>query len=84
MNQITESRQSELTNLAAQVQKSIAASTKNGVWRRSYPEEQPTKESIRRSIPWAWIGLSDCDEINYVMDIIYPKLRKNGILAKLR
>ena len=84
MNRITESRQSELTTLAAQVQKTIAASTKNGVWQRSYPEEQPTKESIRRSIPWAWIGLSDCDEINYVMDIVYPKLRKNGILAKLR
>ena len=84
MNQITESRQSELLNLAAQVQKTIASSTKHGVWRRSYPEEQPTKESIRRSIPWAWIGLSDCDEINFVMDIVYPKLRKNGILAKLR
>ena len=84
MNQITKSRQSELLNLAAQVQKTIASSTKHGVWRRSYPEEQPTKESIRRSIPWAWIGLSDCDEINYVMDIVYPKLRKNGILAKLR
>ena len=84
MNQITESRQSELLNLAAQIQKTIASSTNNGVWRRSYPEEQPTKESIRRSIPWAWIGLSDCDEINYVMDIVYPKLRKNGILAKLR
>ncbi len=84
MNRITESRQSELTTLAAQVQKTIAASTKHGVWQRSYPEEQPTKESIRRSIPWSWIGLSDCDEINYVMDIVYPKLRKNGILAKLR
>ena len=84
MNQITESRQSELLNLAAQVQKTIASSTKHGVWQRSYPEEQPTKESIRRSIPWAWIGLTDCDEINFVMDIVYPKLRKNGILAKLR
>lgn len=84
MNQITKSRQSELLNLAAQVQKTIADSTKRGVWRRSYPEEQPTKESIRRSIPWAWIGLDDSDEINFVMDIVYPKLRKNGILAKLR
>lgn len=84
MNQITKSRQSELLNLAVQVQKTIASSTKRGVWRRSYPEEQPTKESIRRSVPWTWIGLTDCDEINYVMDIVYPKLRKNGILAKLR
>ena len=74
----------ELNALAAQVQKTIADSTKRGVWRRSYPEEQPTKESIRRSIPWAWIGLDDSDEINYVMNIVYPKLRKNGILAKLR
>lgn len=80
----TANRAAELTALASQVQKTIAASTKRGGWMRSYPEEQPTKESIRRSIPWAWIGLSDYDEINYVMDIIYPKLRKNGILAKLR
>lgn len=80
----TANRAAELTALASQVQKTIAASTKHGGWQRSYPEEQPTKESIRRSIPWAWIGLSDYDEINYVMDIIYPKLRKNGILAKLR
>ena len=77
-------RAAELTALASQVQKTIAASTKHGVWQRSYPEEQPTKEAIRRSIPWAWIGLIDYDEINYVMDIVYPKLRKNGILAKLR
>ena len=77
-------RAAELTALASQVQKTIAASTKYGVWKRSYPEEQPTKEAIRRSVPWAWIGLTDYDEINYVMDIVYPKLRKNGILAKLR
>ena len=77
-------RAAELTALASQVQKTIAASTKHGVWQRSYPEEQPTKEAIRRSVPWAWIGLTDYDEINYVMDIVYPKLRKNGILAKLR
>ena len=80
----TANRAAELTTLASYVQKTITASTKSGVWKRSYPEEQPTKESIRRSIPWAWIGLSDYDEINYVMDIVYPKLRKNGILAKLR
>lgn len=77
-------RITELTALASQVQKTIAASTKHGVWQRSYPEEQPTKEAIRRSVPWSWIGLTDYDEINYVMDIVYPKLRKNGILAKLR
>ncbi len=82
--EITESRKSELTTLASQVQKTIADSTKRGVWQRSYPEEQPTKEAIRRSVPWAWIGLSDFDEINFVMDTIYPKLRKNGVLAKLR
>ena len=81
---LTANRAAELTALASQVQKTIAASTKHGVWQRSYPEEQPTKEAIRRSIPWAWIGLTDYDEINYVMDIVYPKLRKNGILAKLR
>ena len=81
---LTANRAAELTALASQVQKTIAASTKHGVWQRSYPEEQPTKEAIRRSVPWAWIGLTDYDEINSVMDIVYPKLRKNGILAKLR
>jgi len=81
---ITSTRIAELNEIATKVQKSIAASVKNGGFARSYPDEQPTKEAIRRSIPWAWIGLSDFDEINWVLDTVYPKLRKNGILAKLR
>lgn len=77
-------RKSELNTIAAEVQKTIATSVNNGLWLPSYAGEQLTKEAIRRSIPWQWIGLDDYDEINYVMDVIYPKLRKNSVLAKLR
>ena len=51
---------------------------------RSYANEQPTCENIERSIGWAYLGIHDKDEAKAVMDIVYPKLRKNGILAKLR
>ena len=81
---MTTTRIAELTTIAAEVQKIITMSTTHGVWCRSYPGEEPTKESIRRSVPWAWIGLTDYDEINWIVDTVYPKLRKNGILAKLR
>lgn len=84
MAKITSSRMIELNEIASKVQKTIAMSVKLGGVARSYPNEQPTKEVIRRSIPWAWIGLSDYDEINFVLETVYPKLRKNGILAKLR
>jgi hypothetical protein len=73
-----------LHNIATSVQKIITMSTKTGLWARSHEGETPTKEAIRGSIPWAMIGLTDYDEINFVTDIVYPKLRKNGILAKLR
>lgn len=84
MANINSTRLAELATIAAEVQKCVALSTKHGLFARSYPNEQPTKEAMRRSIPWAWIGLTDYDEINWVLDTVYPKLRKNGILAKLR
>lgn len=84
MAKITSNRIIELNEIASKVQKTIAMSVKHGAVARSYPGEQPTKEAIRRSIPWAWIGLQDFDEINFVVETVYPKLRKNGILAKLR
>lgn len=69
---------------AAAIQKFITASVKQSKWSRSYANEQPSRENIERSIGWACLGIYDKDEADAVMDIVYPKLRKNGILAKLR
>ena len=69
---------------ATAIQKFITASVKQSKWVRSYANEQPTRENIERSIVWACLGIYDKDEADTVMDIVYPKLRKNGILAKLR
>ena len=66
------------------IQKFITTSVKQSKWGRSYVGEQPTRENIERSIGWAYLGIYDKDEAKAVMDIVYPKLRKNGILAKLR
>lgn len=75
---------SEILNiLAAKIQKHITVSVKTGMWARHYVGEQPTRERICASIPWNSLGIG-LDESGYVIDIIYPKLRKNGILAKLR
>ena len=69
---------------AATIQKLITSSVKQSKWNRSYANEQTTRENIERSIGWAYLGIYNRDEAKAVMDIVYPKLRKNGILAKLR
>lgn len=69
---------------AAAIQKLITTSVKTGAWTRSYDGEEPTRENIEKSIGWMWLGIHNKDEAKAVMDIVYPKLRKNGILAKLR
>lgn len=66
------------------IQKLITTSVKEGKWRRSIVDEQPTRENIEKSIGWTLLGIYDRDTSKAVMDIVYPKLRKNGILAKLR
>ena len=70
--------------VAAAIQKLITSSVKQSKWNWSYANEQPTRENIERSIGWAYLGIYNRDEAKAVMDIVYPKLRKNGILAKLR
>lgn len=74
----------KVTKAANQIQKLITVSVKEGKWGRSSAGEQPTRENIEKSIGWAYLGIYDKDEAKAVMDIVYPKLRKNGILAKLR
>ena len=74
----------KVTNAANQIQKLITVSVKEGKLGRSSIGEQPTRENIEKSIGWAYLGIYDRDEAKAVMDIVYPKLRKNGILAKLR
>ena len=74
----------KVNNAAKFVQKLITASVKQSAWCRSAPGEQPTRENIKLSVYWPMLGISSNDEADAVMDIVYPKLRKNGILAKLR
>lgn len=66
------------------IRKLITNSVKEGKWCRSTDGEQPTRENIEKSIGWNLLGIYDRSMANAVMDIVYPKLRKNGILAKLR
>ncbi len=73
----------KVTKTANWIQKLITVSVKEGKWGRSSDGEQPTRENIEKSIGWLQLGC-DRDEAKAVMDIVYPKLRKNGILAKLR
>ena len=70
--------------VATTIQKHITNAVKNGHWCRTSDGEQPTRENIEKSIGWILLGVYDKDEVKAVMDIVYPKLRKNGILAKLR
>lgn len=74
----------KVNDTAKFVQQLITASVKQSAWRRSALGEQPTRENIKLSVFWPMLGISSNDEADAVMDIVYPKLRKNGILAKLR
>ena len=74
----------KIESAAEFIRKLITNSVKEGKWRRSAVDEQPTRENIEKSIGWALLGIYDRSMANAVMDIVYPKLRKNGILAKLR
>lgn len=73
----------EINTIASNLQSLITYAVKHGTWGRSFAEEKPTYENIKRSIPWWTMHLTD-DEVTKVMDIVYPKLRKNSVLAKLR
>ena len=74
----------KIESAAEFIRKLITNSVKEGKWRRSAVDEQPTRDNIEKSIGWALLGIYDRSMVNAVMDIVYPKLRKNGILAKLR
>lgn len=74
----------KIESAAEFVRKLITNSVKEGKWCRSTEGEQPTRENIEKSIGWNLLGIYDRSVANAVMDIVYPKLRKNGILAKLR
>ena len=74
----------KIESAAEFIRKLITNSVKEGKWCRSTADEQPTRENIEKSIGWAFLGIYDRSMANAVMDIVYPKLRKNGILAKLR
>lgn len=66
------------------IQKLTAVSVKEGGWCRSTAAEQPARESIEKPASWNLLGIYGRSTASAVMDIVYPKLRKNGILAKLR
>jgi len=72
-----------INTVATNLQSLISYAVKHGTWRRSFAGEAPTRANIKCSIPWWTLGLN-ATEIDEVMDIMYPKLRKNGILAKMR
>ena len=74
----------KIESAAEFIRKLITNSVKEGKWRRSAVDELPTRNNIEKSIGWALLGIYDRSMANAVMDIVYPKLRKNGILAKLR
>lgn len=73
-----------LLTIAKSIQKTITMSVKRGLWAKTSKSEQPTKEAIDLSIPWAMCGITSYAEKDLVLDYIYPRLRKNGILARLR
>lgn len=78
-------RKQELDAFADMVYSFIKNSVEKGLWAPEYEGEQPTRERIEASLPWHMVTPEPtAEEKNYVMDKVYPKLRKNSVFAKMK
>ena len=77
-------REAELNAFADTVCSFITNAVKQGLWKPEYEGEQPTRERIEASLPWEMLPGVTAEEKAYVMDIVYPKLRKNSVFSKMK
>lgn len=74
----------KIESAAEFIRKLITNAVKDGRLSKSIVDGQPTRDNIEKSIGWILLSIYDPSTTNAVMDITYAKLRKNGIIAKLR
>lgn len=74
----------KIESAAEFIRKLITNAVKDGRLSKSTVDGQPTRDNIEKSIGWILLSIYDPSTTNAVMDIAYAKLRKNGIIAKLR
>ena len=80
-----EDRTADLDAFADMVYSFIKNSVEKGLWKPEYEGEQPTRERIEASLPWSMvIPEPTAEEKSYVMDKVYPKLRKNSVFSKMK
>jgi len=77
-------RKAELDAFAETICSFVTKAVKNGFWKPEYEGEQPTRDRIEASLPWAMLPGVTAEEKAYVMDIVYPKLRKNSVFSKMK
>lgn len=76
-------RKQDLDAFADMVYSFIKNSVEQGLWAPEYEGEEVNRENIQKSIPWGMINAT-AEEKNYVMDKVYPKLRKNSVFSKMK
>ena len=79
----TAGRKQDLDAFADMVYSFIKNSVEQGLWAPEYEGEEVNCENIQKSIPWGMINAT-AEEKNYVMDKVYPKLRKNSVFSKMK
>ena len=77
-------RKAELDAFAQTICGFITKAVMNGFWKPEYEGEQPTRDRIEASLPWDMLPGVTAEEKSYVMDIVYPKLRKNSVFSKMK
>lgn len=77
-------RKAELDAFAQTICGFITKAVMSGLWKPEYEGEQPTRDRIEASLPWAMLPGVTAEEKSYVMNIVYPKLRKNSIFSKMK
>ena len=76
-------RKQDLDAFADMVYSFIKNSVEKGLWAPEYDGEEVSRENIQKSIPWGMVDAT-AEEKNYVMDKVYPKLRKNSVFSKMK
>ena len=75
---------SKLKPIADELYTLIAKSVNSGAYVREYADEQPTYERIKASLPYGLVRWISPAEVDAIAQNLYGRLRKNGILAKMR
>lgn len=74
----------EIKSIADCLYKLMAKAVNEGAYLKEYAVEKPTYERIKASLPYGLVKWTAPKDVDAIAQNLYVRLRKNGILAKMR